>query len=205
MARTWTVGHVTHVDDPEPLVGTRRHAAVEEALDRKAAHGDRQRLLDATRRMVYIQHMSDSTHRLASKIAGSCLCSKARRLVRVLTRTYNEALRPHGLTAAQLNLLVGIELMEKASASELGRRLEIERSTLSRNLGLLQEHGWIRVAETAARQQKSVSLTASGRKKLLQAYGAWEEAQESARRILGEPTYQSIALLPTTPARGRST
>ena len=73
----------------------------------------------------------------ALEIARDCLASRARRLERLLTRIYDDALRPHGLTGSQLGMLVAIQLSGATSAAAIGRRLNLEKSTVSRNLARL--------------------------------------------------------------------
>ena len=133
--------------------------------------------------------------RVARTIAAECVASRARRLGRVLSRLYNDALRPHGLTAAQLNLMVGIQLMKGASASDIGRALELERSTLSRNLHLLKANEWVTVEPLEGGVENSVELTADGRHKLVDAYPTWRRAQREARRLLGEATFTDLGAL----------
>ena len=45
-------------------------------------------------------------NRLAHEMACNCLMGRARLLARVLTGIYEEQLRPFGLKASQLNLLI---------------------------------------------------------------------------------------------------
>ena len=50
----------------------------------------------------------------AQVMADQCLCFRARRVSRALTRRYDEALRPLGLQATQLTLLNAIALSGRA-------------------------------------------------------------------------------------------
>jgi len=128
--------------------------------------------------------MTDDTKRVAERVASECIGLRSRRLGRVITRLYDYALRDQGLTAPQMSLLAAVELLAPVPASGLVDPLEMEKSTLSRNLRLLKSHGWISEAPAEGRT-KELSLTTEGQEALLAAVPAWEEAQAAARERLG--------------------
>jgi DNA-binding MarR family transcriptional regulator len=114
----------------------------------------------------------------AQHIARECLGSRARRLTRLISRHYDEALRPHGVTAAQFQLLVGIALAGSVQATALGRILDLEKSTLSRNLARMVAKGWV----TSGRE---LELTAAGARLLRKGYPSWQSAQRQVEDRLG--------------------
>lgn len=115
----------------------------------------------------------------ARVIAQQCLAMRLRRLNRWLTRTYDEALRPLGLTASQLNVLVVIRLMGPVAAAAVARELGLEKSTLSRNLRLMVDSGWV----TPGRE---LALTPAGARLLRDVFPVWQEVQKVARTALGD-------------------
>ena len=121
---------------------------------------------------------SQAARHLAQKIAKECLALRARQLNRLVTRVYEEAVRPHGITAPQLNLLVGIGREGPIQASALGRLLDLEKSTLSRNLARMVDNGWVGGT-------RDLTLTAAGERLLLKVYASWAEAQSEVQRRLG--------------------
>jgi len=122
-------------------------------------------------------------HQLAEEIAGGCLAARSRRLARVVSRAYEEALRPHGLTPAQMSVLVAAELTGPAPVGELGDALDLDKSTMSRNARLMVQRGWLEADESG--RQVLIRITASGRGTLRSAYTAWERAQHDALARLG--------------------
>ena len=62
---------------------------------------------------------------------------------RAVTRVYDEALRPIGLKITQFALLSAIDMGIGGSISDLAERLAFERTTLTRNLQLLKDNGFI--------------------------------------------------------------
>jgi len=123
-------------------------------------------------------------------IAKQCLAIRVRRLQRSLTRLYDAALRPHGVSAAQLGVLVAVALATDAQPKALCAILDIEKSTLSRNVALMVTHGWID-ARRSGRSQ-ILRLTASGATILASALPAWHRAQRQAQRLLSESTVDSL-------------
>ncbi len=118
---------------------------------------------------------------------------RVRRLSRVVTRKFDEALRPLGITPAQLSLLVIIELHGPVAPSAVARYLDIEKSTLSRNLRLMNAAGWIH--DWSEGSEKRLELTAAGRKLLADAYPLWRQAQKKVRELLGTRTAQTLGSL----------
>ncbi|AJQ96791.1 MarR family winged helix-turn-helix transcriptional regulator [Gynuella sunshinyii] len=119
-------------------------------------------------------------------IARDCLCRKARMADRIITRAYDEALRPSGLKITQFTLLVAIGYGEPGSISELADWLAMERTTLTRNLKLLEKEELI-VAGTGSHHKSRVfKLTGTGQQKVKQAYPLWREAQARYREKLCE-------------------
>ncbi len=118
---------------------------------------------------------------------------RVRRLSRVVTRKFDEALRPLGITPAQLSLLVIIELRGPVAPSAVARHLDIEKSTLSRNLRLMNAAGWIQ--DRSEGSEKRLELTAAGRKLLADAYPLWRQAQKKVRELLGTRTAQTLGSL----------
>ncbi len=121
----------------------------------------------------------------STRIHAQCLASPLRLLHRAVTRIYDEALRPVGLSIAQLNLLVAIEqLGTQASPVRLTRILLLEKSTVSRDLQRMEALGWVR-RDTGNGKTHAIELTAAGRKLISDAVPAWEEAQKRLRAQLG--------------------
>src|SRR5438309_6355945 len=76
-------------------------------------------------------------------IARTCIAVRLRRLNRVVTNLYDDALRPLGLKVSQMNLLIVGARLGVAEPSEVSRILQVDLSTLSRNLERLRARGWI--------------------------------------------------------------
>jgi DNA-binding MarR family transcriptional regulator len=128
-----------------------------------------------------------------SRIANDCLAFRLRRLNRLVTNIYDEALRPLGLRVSQLNILSTAAVQQTARPAELCRLLELDPSTLSRNLQILHRNGWIEYLEDSddARAQP-FRITASGLALIERAGAAWSEAQRRAEDALGRDLAQAL-------------
>jgi DNA-binding MarR family transcriptional regulator len=123
-------------------------------------------------------------------IASECLSVRVRRLGRVITRIYDAALAPHGVSTAQLNLLSAIAASGGARAVDLARLLEAEKSTLSRDLKRMEQAGWVRSG--LPRGGRVVTLTLAGSRLLIEVHEAWEKAQLAAQEALGRRTFAQL-------------
>lgn len=143
-----------------------------------------------------IWHMSSSAANntasdITEEINRNCLLTRARRISRVVTGIYDQELRPYGISSPQFSLLVLIARLNGASRAELGRANSQERSTLSRNLALLLEEGWVKELAGAGRARPIV-ISPIGRAQLKRATPAWRIAQRKAAEILGDAGRESI-------------
>jgi DNA-binding MarR family transcriptional regulator len=119
-------------------------------------------------------------------MAEECLAVRVRLLSRRLSRIYDGALRPLGLTIAQLNLLSVIEVIESAPAGRVADLLGMEISTLSRNARIMERDGWITIDRAERGNGRILRITSAGLQKLRDAKPAWDAAQLEARELLGD-------------------
>jgi DNA-binding MarR family transcriptional regulator len=111
-----------------------------------------------------------------------------RRTGRLLTRRYEEALRPAGVTSAQFELMITLRAAGASSQGKLAELLEADQTTLSRNLKLLLQRRWIEALEDGRDgRRRTYRLTASGLAVLPEAQRCWRQAQEEMERRLGGP------------------
>ncbi len=145
---------------------------------------------------LYMQHygMATETNKRMNQanctidqIACECLLVRARKLDRVLTRIYDAELRPFGLKASQLNLMVLVAKAGPIRRIEIGKRLHLDPSTLTRNLKIMLTNGWIQeVADGEDGRGHPVQITVQGRDLLNQIGPSWRKAQTRTEKFLGE-------------------
>ncbi len=125
-------------------------------------------------------------------IARDCLVVRLRMLNRVVTNIYDDALRPLGVRASQLNILVVAAKLGLARPADVCQRLQLDTSTLSRNVERMRARGWLEVVDDDDGRAQPFRLTAKGRKLLERALPAWEEAQEKVKKLIGADAVASI-------------
>ncbi|MGW7008371.1 MarR family winged helix-turn-helix transcriptional regulator [Streptomyces sp. NPDC054933] len=124
---------------------------------------------------------------LAAEVGGACLGMRVARLHRVVTRCYEQALQTVGLSQPQMEVLTCLVIDPKpVRPATLATQLMLERSTVSRNLALMQKNGWIAAVETSATgRAMSVTITEAGVAAFARAGSAWRRAQADAVKMLG--------------------
>jgi DNA-binding MarR family transcriptional regulator len=125
-------------------------------------------------------------------IARTCIAVRLRLLNRVVTGFYDQALRPLGLKVSQLNILIVAAKLGLARPAQVCEILQLDASTLSRNVKPLQTHGWLEVVPEEDARAQPFRLTPRGKRLIEKAVPAWEEAQRQAAELLGQ---EGIALL----------
>jgi len=121
-----------------------------------------------------------------------CACQNLRRATRAVTRIYDEELRKAGLEITQFGLLTALSLVGEANQKRLSAGFAMDSTTLTRTLGLLRKHGWIRMLPGKDRRERLFSLTKAGRRQMAAAQPHWERAERRLRLELGEAGWNSM-------------
>ena len=137
---------------------------------------------------------SNNTKEIAQVIARECIGVRVRMLNRMVTRIYDEVLRSNGIKFSQMNILTVISLHGPIQPAQIGRILSIEKSTLSRNVRLMEANGWIESLPGDGGNTYLLRLTRQGRQLYKKAAPAWYKAQEKLTKILGDQTTAAIRL-----------
>lgn len=129
---------------------------------------------------------------IAETTAASCISTRVRQLSRIITRVYDDALRPLGITASQFTLLTQLAQQDGITAVEIGHSLDIEKSTLSRNLKRLLALGLLTMDPPAGRRGRGLHLTPKGQDVIQKAYPVWKDAQTRAVRVMGPESRSTL-------------
>jgi DNA-binding MarR family transcriptional regulator len=124
---------------------------------------------------------------LAQATQANCLGMRVARLHRIVTRAYERALEPLDLSVPQMEILSAlVTAAGPVRPAALAAELMVERSTLSRNLALMRDRGWLAPAEISPTgRSMSVAITEPGRGVFASARTAWQSAQAGMTRTLG--------------------
>ncbi|AVO51295.1 MarR family winged helix-turn-helix transcriptional regulator [Ectopseudomonas mendocina] len=116
----------------------------------------------------------------------SCLCTQLRRASRGVTRLYDDALATVGLGVAQFSLLRHVQRLGQPSISVLAEAMGLDRSTLGRNLRVLEEQRLLQLGEGRDLRAREVRLTEAGLQRIQQGLPLWEQAQRELNAQLGD-------------------
>lgn len=119
------------------------------------------------------------------EMIGGCLAVRVRIVARSISAVYEQAITDHEVTIAQVNLLAALGGLGPSAPTRIGEVLQLERSTVSRNLNLLMQKGLIEGVEFDAKGIKSVRLSQAGHRKIADVMPDWRAAQKKAARLLG--------------------
>jgi DNA-binding MarR family transcriptional regulator len=129
---------------------------------------------------------------IAEATSSTCISTRIRQLSRIITRIYDDAMRPLGITASQFTLLTQLAQQDGITAVEIGHTLDIEKSTLSRNLKRLLALGLITMDPPAGRRGRGLHLTPKGEVLIQQGYPVWREAQTRTIRVMGPESRSTL-------------
>lgn len=126
------------------------------------------------------------------EIGRSCACYNLRRAARATTRLYDDFLRPSGLRSTQYSMLMVARVLGPVTLTKLAEMTVTERTTLTRNLTILEKKGLIVVEPGKDRRERQVSITERGLEVLMEAIPLWEAAQEHIEQGLGGDRMDSL-------------
>ena len=126
---------------------------------------------------------------------GDCLCLASRRAARVITRSFEKHLRPYGIRATQFSLLVNLELRGPLPIGELAEVLSADRTTLTRNLALVEDQGLVRIRPGDDARARVVTITPKGRTAIIRSFPAWRDAQSEMSNSMGQTAADSLRRL----------
>lgn len=122
---------------------------------------------------------------LAPAAPRGCTNLKLRQAARLVTRHYEGFVCAAGLKTTQYSLLSHVVTLGPLRAGELAAAMQLDASTLSRNLQPLVDQGWVQVRAGADARSRLVEATAAGRALRTDAQRAWKRAQLALNARLG--------------------
>lgn len=124
-----------------------------------------------------------------------CLCASLRKAAAASTELYNQALEPVGLNVTMFRLMRHTSDLETPSISDLAASMGLERSTLGRNLRVLERQGLVQLGGGEDARAKTVALSPKGRAVLQKANPLWQAVQYQLAAILDDNAAALLGLL----------
>lgn len=117
-----------------------------------------------------------------------CICTTLRQAAAQSTAHYDLALAPSGIKVTMFRLLRRIDASKSVSITELAEIVGLDRSTLGRNLRVLEKQSLAKIGVGKDERARMVSLTETGRATLQAAMPLWDAAQQDYAEMIGEDT-----------------
>jgi DNA-binding MarR family transcriptional regulator len=138
---------------------------------------------------AYTMSMTLESKSLDTKsVEGVCVGGCVRKLNRMISSIYDGALAKAGLKTSQFSVLVSVANRKQARPAELTRLLQLDESTLSRNVERMCARGWLRLVGDADRRSHLIEVTDNGQALIRKSLPAWRKAQAEVSRCLGTDT-----------------
>ncbi|MFG3433787.1 MarR family winged helix-turn-helix transcriptional regulator [Lysinibacillus fusiformis] len=119
-----------------------------------------------------------------------CVCVNLRKKTRVVTQLYDKLLQPTGLKVTQYSMLAHIDLQQAVSISRLGEILLLDQTTVTRNINLLKQYGYVELKrDPQDARTKNIMLTEKGLEKLHEAAPIWQTIQDQIIDDIGVEKY----------------
>ena len=131
------------------------------------------------------------------KWQSSCVCVNLRRAARAVSQAYDEALAESGIKITQFSLLRAVERNEPVAISALAEELELDRTTMARNLGPLERDHLVKLAPGSDQRVTEVRLTPKGRAALMKALPLWQNAQTEIAGLLASGHLEQLREIAT--------
>jgi DNA-binding MarR family transcriptional regulator len=115
-----------------------------------------------------------------------CSSFKLRQLTRRVSQHFDHIVGSAGLKTTQYSLLSHIAKLGPVRPGELAAAMEMDASTLTRNLQPLLKQGWVEVGPGDDGRSRLVRVTDAGRVKRAEAQRDWKRAQLAFNEQMGD-------------------
>ena len=139
-----------------------------------------------------IDETGNNEHERIAAIAKHCLAKHLRWSARIISNFYDQKMHhtglhanQTGLHANQVSLLTVPYLAGPISINKMAEHLGLDRTTLVRNLKLIEQRGLVTIKPGQDLRTRIVTLTPAGHETLVAALPLWEEAQRKTLEMLG--------------------
>ena len=112
-----------------------------------------------------------------------CISSRLRKLSRIADGHMRNCLKEFGITENQMTILFALSKLGKVEQGKIGEALALERSTISRNVKLLEKKKLVR--RTSA-YRPEIELTNKGISLVTKLIPNWEKVMDSLVDMLGD-------------------
>ena len=126
------------------------------------------------------------------EVAQNCMFAKLRQVSRYVTNIYAKELKSVGLTPVQYSMMTAIKILENANINALSDGLNMDRTTINRNLKPLIREDIVYMGEKEDKRVKTASLSIKGEEIYARAYKKWKIAQDELENRIGKDSWNTM-------------
>lgn len=123
---------------------------------------------------------------------SACANMNIRRAARQIGKFFDERMAGSDIRATQFSLLVLVDRHAPAPISYIAEAIRMERTTLTRNLNVLERQGLVEVQAGTDARMRLYSLTDQGKKAVQDTQLLWSEAQSDFLSRFGERRWEAL-------------
>ncbi len=121
-----------------------------------------------------------------------CIASRLRRLSRITDGYLRKVLKDFDVTENQMNILFALNELGKIEQGIIGKKLVLERSTISRAVSLLEKREYI---FKTSNYQPEIELTTKGTELVKKMMPFWEDFMNKMCEKIGENGFRKLSYL----------
>ena len=138
------------------------------------------------------RNQPDTTDYMA---CAGCFCLASRQAARKITRLYDGYMQKSGIRVTQFTILSQLMLRGEMTIGKLAGILGMERTTLTRNLTLLEQQKWISIKPGEDPRSRMIGIATQGRGMVRRGFPFWAEAQAQVGKLLGVDGQSALHVL----------
>lgn len=115
-----------------------------------------------------------------------------RKTARLIAQFYDQRLQPGGLRNTQFTLLVVLDHLSPVSIKNLADHMGMDRTTLTRNLRLLERDNYITAQPGKDARVRMISATGKARVAIKETRPYWQKAQGEFLQKFGEKRWTEM-------------
>ena len=127
--------------------------------------------------------------------AAGCFCMASREAARKITRLFDSVMQESGIRVTQFTIMSQLMLRGEMPVGKLAGILGMERTTLTRNLVLLEGEKWIATKPGEDPRARVIAITAQGRGIVRRSFPYWSKAQAKVGKLLGADGQAALKVL----------
>lgn len=133
-----------------------------------------------------------SEDKTALMMSENCIDFNLRKVTRTVNQFYDSKIRKSGVTVTQHTLLTIIKMTQPITITKLSDIAVMDRTTLARNLKLLEKKCLVKINPGQDRRKRLIGLTEAGQNTLKKSFPLWKNAQTELLDGFGSNNWDDV-------------